>query len=58
MQMIQPNKCRREFELVIIGGGCSGLSLALALCRLADKPDLVPVRARVGKNPSPAAPDS
>jgi lycopene beta-cyclase len=42
MQMIQPNKCRREFELVIIGGGCSGLSLALALCRLADKPDLVP----------------
>ncbi len=42
MQMIQPNKCRREFELVIIGGGCSGLSLALALCRLAKKPDLIP----------------
>jgi len=42
MQTIQPNRCIKELELVIIGGGCSGLSLALALCRHAENSDLIP----------------
>ena len=31
-----------NYELVIIGGGCSGLSLASSLCRLATQPKHVP----------------
>ena len=35
------NSCS-EYDLVIIGGGCAGLSLAAAMCRLAAKPTHVP----------------
>ncbi len=42
MQMIQPNDHVSDFDLVIIGGGCSGLSLASSLCKIASKPDLIP----------------
>ena len=42
MQTNLPDKPRADYELVIIGGGCSGLSLAAALCRLAGQPEHVP----------------
>ncbi len=42
MQTNRPDKSSSDYELVIIGGGCSGLSLAAALCRLAVQPEHVP----------------
>jgi lycopene beta-cyclase len=43
MHMMHHSKSPREYDLIIIGGGCSGLSLAAALCRLAAKPEYVPL---------------
>ena len=42
MQTNRPDQPHSDYELVIIGGGCSGLSLAAALCRLAVQPEDVP----------------
>jgi lycopene beta-cyclase len=37
-----PDECSDEYDLVIIGGGCSGLSLATAICNLATTPEHAP----------------
>ena len=41
--MTNPSNSPREYDLIIIGGGCSGLSLAASLCKLATKPEYVPL---------------
>jgi len=38
----RPDNPDSDYELIIIGGGCSGLSLAAALCRLAVQSEHVP----------------
>lgn len=38
----RPDNLDSDHDLIIIGGGCSGLSLAAALCRLAVQPEHVP----------------
>ncbi len=38
----RPDNPNSDYDLIIIGGGCSGLSLAAALCRLAVQPEHVP----------------
>ena len=38
----RPDNPDSDYDLIIIGGGCSGLSLAAALCRLAVQPEHVP----------------
>jgi len=42
MQTTQIDNSCAHYDLIIIGGGCSGLSLAAALCRLARQPEHVP----------------
>ena len=42
MQTNRPDNPDSDYDLIIIGGGCSGLSLAAALCRLAVQPEHVP----------------
>jgi len=42
MRTNRPDKCLDDYDLVIIGGGCSGLSLATAICELAKTPEHVP----------------
>lgn len=41
--MKNPSKSSPEYDLIIIGGGCSGLSLAASLCKLASKPEDLPL---------------